>query len=416
MLVGRNRITITYAVLGTMWLFLFQLCRRYNYTDPSSFFYDSRRAYKTRYTDHREREADNLIDIVNHAEEPFKLSSIYRDVNTQDRGNRLCVGIPSVARAKQYFLPKTLGSLLESLDVSQRRSLHVIVLLADDDPTRHPAFSQTWLERLTDEVLVYNDTSPSTLPSKYRKTEPIASKHVKTMIRNDRIHRDYASLIANCRRTEADYFLLVEDDVVAARDWLDKLSKGLDHLERTDDSANWLYLRLFYSETYLGWNSEEWPVYLLRSLVLYSMILVVYFVIVAADLRTRSQTFHLKTHRYTIGHITFWTASFIILYFLAGRLMVDPYKEGIQEMPNYGCCAQGLVMPTQHLPALEDNLYTASEDIAGDSLIEEFADKRGLKKYAIVPSVLQHVGIKGSSDDNASKKGTWNFSFEKINS
>ncbi|RBR07850.1 uncharacterized protein FIESC28_10490 [Fusarium coffeatum] len=415
MLVGRNRITLTYAVLGTIWLFLFQLCRRYTYTDPSSFFYDPRRAYETRYTDHREREADSLIDIANHAEEPLNISSIYRDVNPQGRGNRLCVGIPSVTRAKQHFLPRTLGSLLEGLDASQRRSLHVIVLLADDEPTKHTAFGQTWLERLTDEVLVYNVTSPSTLPTKYRKTEPISSKQDKTTVRNDRIHRDYASLIANCRRTEADYFVLVEDDVIAARDWLDKLSRGLEHLERSGDSANWLYLRLFYSETYLGWNSEEWPIYLFRSLVFYSMVLVIYFVIVAADLRRWSK-FHLNTHRYNLGHITFWTASFVILYFLAGRLMVDPYIEGIREMQNYGCCAQGLVIPTQHLPALEESLYTASEDIAGDSLIEEFADKHDLKKYAIVPSVLQHVGIKGSSDDTASKKGTWNFSFERTNS
>ena len=415
MLVGRNRITLTYAVLGTIWLFLFQLCRRCNYTDPSSFFYDPRRAYKTRYTDHREEEADNFVDTANHAKEPFNISSIYRDVNTQGRGNRLCVGIPSVTRVKQDFLPKTLGSLFEGLDVSQRRSLHVIVLLADDEPKQHSAFGQTWLERLADEILVYNDSAPSTLSSKYRKIEPIASKQDRNLVRNDRIHRDYASLIANCRRTEADYFALVEDDVIAARDWLDKLSKGLEHLERSEDSANWLYLRLFYSETYLGWNSEEWPTYLFRSLAFYSMALLVYFVIVVADLRRWSK-FHLNTHRYNLGHLTFWTASFVVLYFLAGRLMVDPYIEGIREMQNYGCCAQGLVIPTQHLPALEESLYTASEYIAGDSLIEEFADKHDLKKYAIVPSVLQHVGIKGSSDDTASKKGTWNFSFERTNS
>ncbi|KAJ4005420.1 hypothetical protein NW752_002254 [Fusarium irregulare] len=415
MLVGRNRITILYAVLGTLWLFLFQLCRQHTYADPSSFFYNSHRAYETRYTKHREREADSFLENVNHADEPFNISSLYRDADTRDRANRLCVGIPSVARAKQQFLPKTLGSLLEGLDARQRRSLHVIVLLADDDPTQHPVFGQMWLERLTDEVLVYNDTSPSTLSSKYRKIEPIASKQDKNLVRNDRIHRDYASLIANCRRTEADYFALVEDDVIAARDWLDKLSRGLEHLKRSEDSANWLYLRLFYSETYLGWNSEEWPIYLFRSLAFYSMVLVIYFIIVGADLRRWSK-FHLNTHRNNLGHITFWTASFVILYFLAGRLMVDPYIEGIREMQNYGCCAQGLVIPTQHLPALEESLYTASEDIAGDSLIEKFADKHYLKKYAIVPSVLQHVGIKGSSDDTASKKGTWNFSFERTNS
>lgn len=92
---------------------------------------------------------------------------------------------------------------------------------------------------------------------------------------------------------------------------------------------------------------------------------------------------------------------------------MDPIPVGVHEMPNYGCCAQGLVIPQQHLDALGSALKTASDAIAGDSFIEAFANTRGLKKYAITPSVLQHVGRRGSSDIGGIRKATWNFSFEK---
>jgi hypothetical protein len=304
--------------------------------------------------------------------------------------------------------------LVEGLDVGERSALRIVVLLADDDPTSHPAFGQRWLQRIADEILLYGNISSSIVTDIYRNVELVTSTRDKTLLRNDRVHRDYATLMSSCRETGEEYFILIEDDVIAAQGWLGRLLKSLDYLEQTDDSANWLYLRLFYSETYLGWNSEEWPVYLFRSLFFYTIIVVLYLAITAADLRRRSHIFHLKSHSYDLLHLTFWTASFITLYFLAGRLTVDPYGEGVRKMSNYGCCAQGLVIPHRHLPALEGALHTASDDIAGDTLIEKFADDGALQKYAIVPSVLQHVGIKGSSDDQGSKKATWNFSFEKI--
>ncbi|KAH7231097.1 hypothetical protein BKA59DRAFT_409402, partial [Fusarium tricinctum] len=99
-------------------------------------------------------------------------------------------------------------------------------------------------------------------------------------------------------------------------------------------------------------------------------------------------------------------ASFIILYFLAGWLTVDPYLIGIYKIANYGCYAQGLIIPHQHLDALGAALQTAPNSIAGNSFIESYADRSRLKKYTITPSVLQHVRIKGSSDAEGTKKLT----------
>ncbi|WP_206208898.1 aldehyde dehydrogenase family protein, partial [Vogesella mureinivorans] len=41
----------------------------------------------------------------------------------------------------------------------------------------------------------------------------------------------------------------------------------------------------------------------------------------------------------------------ILLYFLAGRLAVNPYPTGVHDMPNYGCCAQGRRMYGETIPA-----------------------------------------------------------------
>ncbi|KAI1015437.1 hypothetical protein LB504_011116 [Fusarium proliferatum] len=415
MLIGHNRrLFIVYASLASLWVFLFQLCRLYTFSDPSSFFYDSARAYETRYSAVRQRQADELLDVAEHfpVEELAKLPPFNNATEAIPRNSskRLCVGIPSVTREREQFLPRAVASLVQGLSLEQRQAIHIVVLLADDDPASHPAFGRQWLNRLADEVLFYGNSSITDCPDRYRG---VASDHSHELSRNDRVHRDYATLMAACQEQRADHFALVEDDIIAAQNWLGRLSTALDKLERTEDAKNWLYLRLFYSETYMGWNAEEWPNYLVNSISVYCIVLVLYILVVAIDTRRRSQTFHPKSNIWALPHLTFWTASFILLYFLAGRLAVNPYPTGVHEMPNYGCCAQGLVIPRQHLDELGAALNTASDAVAGDSLIESFADSHHLKKYAITPSVLQHAGRMGSSDVGGTRKITWNFSFEK---
>ncbi|UZP43442.1 hypothetical protein NXS19_011258 [Fusarium pseudograminearum] len=390
MLLGRNRLFAVHAVLAMIWLSLFQLCRLYTYYDPSSFFYDSRKAYETRYTDLRERDADHLLNNLHHAstDELSNVNSPKDDVDIQGEDKRICIGIPSVRREKQHFLPRTIASLVEGLDAGERSALRITVLLADDNPMSHPAFGQEWLHILADEVLLYGNDSSSAEPNIYRYVQPFASEGDKALLRNDRVHRDYATLMENCRVTEAQYFVLMEDDVIAGRHWLSRLLDGLKYLNGVTTPENGFTFDFSTQKPISAGIQNNGP----------------------STLFVRCAS----TPCYNVLHLTLWSALFIALYFMAGRLTVDSYKEGIQEMPNYGCCAQGLVIPQQHLLTLENALHAAADDIAGDSLIEKFADDQALKKYAIVPSLLQHVGIKGSSDAQGSKKATWNFNFERV--
>ncbi|KAF5679156.1 hypothetical protein FHETE_897 [Fusarium heterosporum] len=419
MLIPRSRkILAVYASLASVWIILFQLCRLYTYSDPSSFFYDRHRAYQTHYTDTREKEAEDFLALADAETiaDVANISLINNDAVTRSKKKQqFCIGVPSVKRDNEQFLPKALASLVQGLSIEERQAIHIVVLLADDNPARNPAFGQTWLSRLADEVLFYGDRSLPDISARYHNITKKQLHGDQGLSRNGRVHRDYATLMATCRDRRSDYFVLIEDDVIAAKYWLKSLSSGLKMLERTANMDDWLYLRLFYSETYLGWNLEEWPIYVMHWLCLYTVVLVLYLLLATFDSVHRAHTLHLKPLAWNVLHLTFWLASFITLYFLAGRLTVAPLPTGVHEMANYGCCAQGLVIPQQHLEGLKSNLETAPDIVAGDSFIEEYADQNQLKKYAITPSILQHVGIQGSSDTKGTKKLTWNFSFERNN-
>ncbi|KAM0344987.1 hypothetical protein ACHAPU_006868 [Fusarium lateritium] len=419
MLIPRSRrLLAVYTSLASVWVILFQLCRLYTYSDPSSFFWDRQRAYQTRYTDTREKETNDFLSLANHEtiDELSNISPITNNAVTRSKKEQqFCIGIPSVRRENEQFLPKALASLVQGLSIEERQTIHIVVLLADDDPTSNPAFGQTWLGRLVDEVLFYGNGSLPDISDRYHTVTKKRPHNDQELSRNGRVHRDYATLMDTCRGRGSDYFVLIEDDVIAAKYWLERLIGSLKMLERTADMDDWLYLRLFDSETYLGWNSEEWPTYLMHSLYLYTLVLILYLLFATLDSARRAHALHLKPLAWNVSHLTFWTASFITLYFLAGRLTVAPLSAGVHEMSNYGCCAQGLVIPYQHVEGLGSSLKTAPSSVAGDSFIEGYAYRNYLKKYVITPSVLQHVGIRGSSDTGGTKKLTWNFSFEQIN-
>lgn len=114
-----------------------------------------------------------------------------------------------------------------------------------------------------------------------------------------------------------------------------------------------------------------------------------------------------------------WLPALIALYFLSGRLSanrLNPFGlsqfHGAREMPHYGCCAQGLVLPQRHLEGFQALLRDPPYDFPGDMILEGYAEDRGLVKWALEPSVFQHVGFKESSEGQR-RTEVWNFGFER---
>ncbi len=110
----------------------------------------------------------------------------------------------------------------------------------------------------------------------------------------------------------------------------------------------------------------------------------------------------------------------IILFFAAGRVSMLPLPPGINEMPRFGCCSQSLVFPQTRAVDLI-NWYESKKVGFVDVLTEEMADKYQEIRWALTPSVVQHIGRKSSKGDDFGKASKyhmsvaeklWNFAFE----
>ncbi|KAI9900965.1 hypothetical protein N3K66_005227 [Trichothecium roseum] len=463
-----------YLDLGLLviWLALFRACHRYCYADPSSYFFDEARAYARPHSALRESEAERFIGQaeasldadfppkhVTHAAAAAAAAANNDEDGDDDENDtamddpRICIGIPTIRRDRENFLSTAVGSLADSLTEEQRRGITLIVLLVDADPAENPFYGTRWLETIPDAVLTYGagSTTTSTMTTRTAtktktktKTRRSPYRRIPTAYapdapRNIRARADNAALVSACRERGADYFLLVEDDVVASRDWHRKLASAIRELEKASPRGDWLFIRLFHTEIYLGWNTEEYPTYVVYIVLVWSSVVLAVMLCrqIVAPLMAGSSSNgggaatkkHFHHHESSTAttvtpraslpralsvRLATWLLAFTALYFLAGRQATQPLRPGLTEMPRYGCCGQGLLFPARHLPTVEAELRRpdgALEPV--DSCISRMAAETGLAQWALVPSVLQHVGVRGSSGKDAAFKRTWSFGFER---
>ncbi|KAI1824519.1 hypothetical protein F4861DRAFT_505974 [Xylaria intraflava] len=229
---------------------------------------------------------------------------------------------------------------------------------------------------------------------------------------------DYSIVMEACRETDAAHILMIEDDVVFMDGWYRRVVKALGiATAKTWDLGHkdFLYLRLFYYEGLLGWNSESWRVYLVVSLVLVTGVL---------SALTLTQRYIPSTRPYLTRRVILLVALvfvplLIILGFAAGGNCILPRRPGVGLMPDHACCGQGLVFPRDKvteelLPRFLSNRWS---EVPTDSLIEIHADGTGGLRWALTPVVMQHVG--GQSSHEVSRGGgftpshIWNYAFEE---
>lgn len=183
-------------------------------------------------------------------------------------------------------------------------------------------------------------------------------------------------------------------------------------------------MRLFYTEEFLGWNSEDWPVYLF-----YSILAVAFVACVLLSCRRYLPRLRpLLPNELVFLLCLVCTPLLIALFFAAGQVTMLPISEGVNQMPKFGCCSQAFVFPRSRIPDLVD-LYTSKKVGYVDSLTEEFANENNEIRWAVTPSVMQHVGrmsTKASNSDTTdlfhinvkskdelpAKVKLWNFAFE----
>ncbi|CRK15800.1 hypothetical protein BN1723_010801 [Verticillium longisporum] len=333
----------------------------------------------------------------------------------------LCIGVPSFGQrpGMDDSLLHTLASLIDRLTHFERDTIYIVVLIVDKPPTKHLSFYTQQLTTFADEILVYNghiNRTKTVLPFDAGNLNPVPV--LDTLSIQRKIDSDVALLVDACQSTRASYFALVEDDVVASKDWFARTLGAVALLEEKRDKSHrdWLYLRLFYSETYLGWNDEEWMCY--AAWIVSAYVFVISCLAIATRLSTSGRTFiSCRCSKHFIklyaSVLSLLLPLAIALYFLAGRLTMQPMSPGVHQMSNYGCCTQALVFPKRHMESLSRHLRNSDLKLFPDQMVEILADREGLTKWALVPSAVQHIGRKSSSIAAGRAKPTWNFRFEK---
>lgn len=241
-----------HGILATLFLAaLITLCVSSNSSrDPGPWFFNSKFAYAPRYSAIRLQQAERFIE-----------ASIQTppDPRNDNSTPQICVGIPSIARNGTRYLRATMGSLLSGLSEKERDGIRLVVFIPHADPTIHPAYRESWLSNLADEVLLYNVTQKEL-------------EHVQSSERDDWEYRtkglyDYTYLLKACHAAEIPYIAMIEDDVVAMDGWYHRTLHGIKEAEAKSRSTGFLYLRMFYTEEFLGWNSEYWPIYTFWSVL-----------------------------------------------------------------------------------------------------------------------------------------------------
>ncbi|KAI9931435.1 hypothetical protein ASPWEDRAFT_25686 [Aspergillus wentii DTO 134E9] len=404
---GQKRLLISF---GVVYLLVVFFCFSNSARDPGSIFFRPSHGYRPEYSAKRVDEALKYVSAFNQ-------SSTHSNQSLTTEGVEMCIGIVTVKRPLVQNLDVTVGSLLDGLSPEQRSAVSLQVLFAPTNAWTHPDYGQPWVPNIIDRVLTYEDfDAPITDLMRLERKHRIAEKSLV----------DYRLALNSCyNQTDAPWILMVEDDVVAQKKWYDHTMQSLETIkdgQRRGAIYNWFYLRLFYTEKFLGWNDQYWPTYLFWSLVVVTIpgTLLIYARRNARSIRgTLTNPFLFVV---CFGCIPM----FIILFFLAGRVTLQPMKPGVHLMNRNGCCSQALLFPRKNVPPLMEYLRYRQDKIPKpvDSVIEAFANDKDFDRFVISPSQMQHVGASSYKKKQKTVEaqgpyliygahGVWSMGFEK---
>ncbi|DAA77834.1 TPA_exp: Uncharacterized protein A8136_5537 [Trichophyton benhamiae CBS 112371] len=411
------------AAFVLCYLLLLQYCRSHSFRDPTSLFFDAGRGYEPRYSRFRAAEAANFvrhIDAVAAARNGSIDGASLPLPGTgppglQKTNASLCVGIASIAREGVSYIEATVGALLMDLSPQERQDIYLILFIPHTDPSIHPSYASNWLPALVDRVLYY-DVDKETLD------------HLRKLEQDGGLFRekglfDYSYLLKACAAVDTPHVLMVEDDVLAMDGWYHRTKQALAAAGRQTrqlGASKYLYLRLFYTQGLLGWNNEEWLAYLAGSMLFIAAFWVI-LVAIRRCLPHPNHTSHPGHANSLLSNKAILLISltcgplFIILFFASGRLTVLPIRPGVHQMPRFGCCTQALAFPHDRVPDVV-SWYESKKIGFADSLLEEYANANDEIRWALTPSVFQHVGGRSSKQDGPGSdevaKVIWNSAFE----
>ncbi|GAB7335357.1 hypothetical protein MBLNU13_g07743t2 [Cladosporium sp. NU13] len=359
--------------------------------DPAPFFSEDG-VYDLDYSSFRQAEAHEYIAQADAGD--------HNQTQSPRTGTpSICAAITTFNRKGRQYLNETVGSMLAGLTDEERNELEVQLLFAHVDSTIHSDWNARWLDTL-DRWGTYN-VSDERL-SQVQEWETAQNFYAKGV--------DYIYVLEKClNETDSPYVAIFEDDIIFADGWLVKTLNALGDAQLRA-SSSWIYLRLFYTETSLGWQASEdfWYGHQILTFSVAMGGVLLLLLLGKWCLRPLDRRLDIFT---MIVLVLVAAPAFTVLVFMMGKYNLNPLK-GVERMDQYGCCTQALVFPRSQTEGLLNYLKHRG-DGQTDSLIEEYADSEGLERYALAPQVVQHVGLISSRNNLAiNAKSTWAFWFE----
>ncbi|KAH8750672.1 hypothetical protein F5882DRAFT_454598 [Hyaloscypha sp. PMI_1271] len=230
------------------------------------------------------------------------------------------------------YVDNAVASVMEGLTVGEREKVFLYVLFADTETGRHPSWKQPWLENSVDLAVGYN----------------VSEEHRRPV-----------------------YTVMFEDDIITAAGWMAKVRQSLDQIKKgavTNPSLrDWLYLRLFYTETALSWEAKADYWY---GHMAYTFLLASFFgsslLIAPRFLVPRTQRYLDDPTIFVLSAITI--PAFVVLAFVIGKYSLFPLR--------------GVVTMNKQIPALIEHLRGIGAGQT-DMMIEEYADQTGKQRLAM---------------------------------
>ncbi|KAK1142375.1 hypothetical protein N8T08_007927 [Aspergillus melleus] len=363
------------------------------YRDPGSVFYDKDNAFEQRYSEHRKREIDDLLQS--------RITSTTDEDTKSGPRPALCAAFCSVQRRNAQYLETALGSLVQGLTSQERQELYLTVLIAEANASAHSSWGKQWVHNLADNIYTYNvSTEEHSYLNRLQQTSDYSEKGVY----------DYIYALKQCFEAGTPYVAMLEDDIILADGWLIRTLTALKRISSSGGS-NWLFMRLFNQERSIGWanqniggNNEHW------------IILGIGLFLSSSALCARKRW---KTARNWIGIETICIVvlilnpALIILFFQSGKASLLPPSPGVVEEP-FGCCSQAMVFPREKIPMLISFLEKKRKGQV-DLLLNDLAEEEQLGRYAMYPVQAQHIGLESARKTlKTEAQAIWSMAFEDL--
>ena len=208
---------------------------------------------------------------------------------------------------------------------------------------------------------------------------------------SEKARLDYAVAMKRCwESSSAPYIAIFEGDILLADGWLARVVADLERSSELMKKTDWLDLRLFASDSSIGWASRE---FLGNNTPLISLGVGVLLFVVLIMLRSRAQLLSPYLSNASIFIICcIATPAFVILFFQAPKGLILPPSPGVHRQDDFGCCTQAQVFNREHVPKLATFITNQATGLPHDIAIEQFAHDNHIARYALYPVLAQHLG------------------------